>query len=134
MSKCLVCRDKLTWEKEPCYLTIPNQKIRYMCLECYHEFSEIEQQWDGINNYDFWDLIEITRENIEVRREDPEYIELSEIRKNCFNCGKPIYFGDFYSVNSNKVAFSQAIKLWKSKYVQFFCCSCYENRKWRIKI
>lgn len=67
-------------------------------------------------------LVETTsKENIKLDKDYPH---------TCFNpkCKMRIHFHDFLNTNKNMNK-NHLEKLWKSKYVQFFCCRCYKDKE-----
>jgi len=57
-------------------------------------------------------------------------ISLADIKypHKCFKCKRALYWTELLESNPNMNRL-QLAKLWKSKYVQFYCCSCYTDHK-----
>ena len=43
----------------------------------------------------------------------------------CFECGKELRWLEVTEATSNGFRIEYLKKLWKSKYVQFYCCKCF---------
>ena len=72
------------------------------------------------------DNFETFKGDIKKRIKEPT-IEphVRKIRK-CWKCGNNIYFYEFCDSNT-KMSEERLLKLWKSPYLQFFCCNCYDK-------
>jgi len=42
----------------------------------------------------------------------------------CFRCGKLLNFKDYIKNNGLKTE-EQLLKIWKSKFIELYCCNCY---------
>lgn len=49
-----------------------------------------------------------------------------KIIRKCWKCHRTLFFSEFSSTNSN-ISKERLIKLWESNYIEFLCCSCYED-------
>lgn len=80
-------------------------------------------------------LIEVVyRPNRVILSESDPIVRLNkEFPHNCFNpeCKIPLYFHELLNANP-KIDKDHLEKLWKSKYVQFYCCNCYSKYKARL--
>lgn len=52
------------------------------------------------------------------------YSEKHIRERNCFRCGKKLIFEDFLK-NKGVSEEEEFIKIWNSKYIELFCCRCY---------
>lgn len=54
------------------------------------------------------------------------YTRLSSImrERKCFRCGKVLDFESFIK-NCDPKSEEYFIKIWNSKYIEFYCCHCY---------
>ncbi|TXT67666.1 MAG: hypothetical protein BAJALOKI1v1_30029 [Promethearchaeota archaeon] len=49
-------------------------------------------------------------------------------KRLCWACGIPLNFWDFCS-SFREDELEKMIKLWQSKYVEFYCCACFNLKK-----
>ena len=49
-------------------------------------------------------------------------------RRKCFHCQKQIGYGDFWSRNHGKMSDETLENIWKSPYVQLYCCTCFSKK------
>ncbi len=53
-------------------------------------------------------------------------------KRYCFSCGKSIYFDQFLYANQNH-SYKDLKKIWLSKHIRLYCCTCYLFRSIKIK-
>ena len=74
------------------------------------------------------DSLESFKLDIKKRIKEPiikPYVK--KIRK-CWKCGNNLYFYEFCDSNI-KTGEKRLLELWKSPYLQFFCCNCFDKLK-----
>ncbi len=72
------------------------------------------------------DHFETFKGDIKKRIKEPNIKpHVKKIRK-CWKCGNNLYFYEFCDSNTN-TSEERLLELWKSPYLQFFCCNCYKN-------
>lgn len=54
--------------------------------------------------------------------------------RKCYNCQKEIGYGDFWITNHNIMSNEILEKMWKSPYVELFCCTCFRKGVYLDKI
>lgn len=72
------------------------------------------------------DSLECFKGDIKKRIKEPNIKpHVKKIRK-CWKCGNNLYFYEFCDSNT-EISEKRLLELWKSPYLQFFCCNCYKN-------
>lgn len=55
-------------------------------------------------------------------------------KRKCLNCQTEIGFGDFRVRNQKEIPKEDLEKIWKSPYVQLYCCSCFRKQERENKL
>ncbi len=76
----------------------------------------------GVINKDDFDWI---KDDLKDRVKAP-INEIHDVRK-CWCCNKNLYFYEFCDSNLSSINEQSLLKLWESKVVELYCCSCYKK-------
>ena len=72
------------------------------------------------------DSLESFKGDIKKRIKEPNFKPHEKKIRKCWNCGNTLYFYEFYDSNT-KISEERLLELWKSPYLQFFCCNCFNK-------
>jgi len=71
--------------------------------------------------------IELEQHNIDRYFEKVEDEFSSDIKRKCYNCQKEIDYGDFCRTNRTTTPGEVLENVWKSPYVELYCCTCFRK-------
>ena len=72
------------------------------------------------------DSLESFKGDIKKRIKEPNFKPHEKKIRKCWNCGNTLYFYEFCDSNT-KISEERLLELWKSPYLQFFCCNCFNK-------
>ena len=72
------------------------------------------------------DSLESFKGDIKKRIKEPNIKPHEKKTRKCWNCGNTLYFYEFCDSNT-KISEERLLELWKSPYLQFFCCNCFNK-------
>ncbi|GAI80632.1 unnamed protein product, partial [marine sediment metagenome] len=55
-------------------------------------------------------------------------------KRYCFNCKKPIDYGEFYNKNFKSINETDLVQFWQNENLEYYCCLCYDELMKKIKL
>lgn len=85
-----------------------------------------------IQDYNIHQVFDATVIELWLREMTPGYKLTVDYPRICFKCERKLGFGDLYIENYKNSTREYLEMVWKCKYVQLYCCTCFKEEMWEL--